>query len=520
MPTPSFLLPIIAHARAGALDHAWRLFAEAGLEGVDEPAALSLKGRLLKDRARAAGGDDRRALYRQAAAAYLRAGELGGGAYPLINAATLSLLAGEAGAAHAHAAAVLAAPEEAAETPYYRAATRAEALLVLGRVAEARAALEAAIARAPRAWEDHASTLRQFALILEALGEDAAWLEPARPPRALHFAGHMALAAGAEAVARRVSEVLTRERIGFGYGALAAGADIVIAEALAAHGAELHLVLPGGEAAFRAASVARYGADWSRRFDRLIAAAESVRAVACGPDPAHPLSLQLGTEVAMGLAVMKAQVLATEAVQLVVLDDADAEDGEPGRSAWSRAAWARSGRRQTVVVAPRDGAAPVSGAPAGGPLRLAAMLSAELEPVPAERLGDEVLPALARLMAEGAAPLTAPRWAGRSLFLAYAAPADAAAAARRISTALGEAVRIGGCYGLASAFGDPFGGGTLLLGEAAEAPARIARSAPPGAIHLSETFAAALHAAVDAARTEYVGDLPGEPPLALHALKG
>ncbi|MET0273023.1 MAG: hypothetical protein ABW360_08540, partial [Phenylobacterium sp.] len=74
MPTPSFLLPIIAHARAGALDHAWRLFVETGLEGADEPAALSVKGRLLKDRARAAEGVARRDLYRQAAAAYLRAG--------------------------------------------------------------------------------------------------------------------------------------------------------------------------------------------------------------------------------------------------------------------------------------------------------------------------------------------------------------------------------------------------------------------------------------------------------------
>jgi tetratricopeptide (TPR) repeat protein len=196
------LLSIVAHARSGALDRAWRLFEEAGLNRVDDDAAvLGVLGRLLKDRALDAQGVERRRLYLESAAAYVRAGEIGGATYPLINAATLSLLAGKPGQAQALARQVLDKTQrDEDETPYYRAATRAEALLLLGKTAQAKKAFGEAISRAPRAYEDHASTLRQFGLILDALNEDKAWLDPHRPPRSLCFAGHMAMAAKASCI--------------------------------------------------------------------------------------------------------------------------------------------------------------------------------------------------------------------------------------------------------------------------------------------------------------------------------
>jgi len=131
----------------------------------------------------------------------------------------------------------LAAPPDPDETAYFQAATPAEALLVLGRTEEAKRALAGAIARAPEAWADHASTIRQFELLLAALGQDAGWLDALRPPRPLSFAGHMAVAPGDRRLAGQVAEALAQMRIGFGYGALAAGADIVVAEALLARGA-------------------------------------------------------------------------------------------------------------------------------------------------------------------------------------------------------------------------------------------------------------------------------------------
>lgn len=523
MPASLELAPIIHAARAGALQRAWRLFREAGLEGLDAPAALAVQGRLLKDEARAAPeGEARRAFYVRSAAAYLRAHVLSGELYPLINAASLSRLAGQADAARELAEQALAAPPDPDETAYFQAATPAEALLVLGRVEEARRALAGAVARAPQAWADHASTIRQFELLLGALGEDAAWLDALRPPRPLSFAGHMAVAPDDRRLAEQVAQALEANRIGFGYGALAAGADIVIAEALLARGAELHLVLPGSAAAFRAASVAHFGAAWADRFDRVMDAATSVRVLAGAAAPDHRLALQLGGEAAMGLAVMQAETLASRPTQLVVLEDAGAAGGEPGSSAWSRSAWMAAGRAAPLVIeAPRDPAAPAPPAAAEREdVRLAAMLTAIVAPMPAETLAGEVLPRLHALAGAEGAPAVA-NWSEDRLFLAFDTPGQAAAAARRLTEALGEAVRVGGHYGVALAARDPFAGGPLLLGEAAALSGRLAGAALPGGAQVSEAFAAALHAH-GPARTEPVGELEGQPadrPLPVFALR-
>src|SRR3982750_2399890 len=128
------LSTIIALARAGALDHAWNQFSMAGYAvRDDDPAALTVKGRLLKDRALRASGDERRRFYLESAEAYRRAAALQPGTYPLINAATLSLLSGDVAQARDIAREVLdriAREPEEPETPYWRAATEAEAWLI------------------------------------------------------------------------------------------------------------------------------------------------------------------------------------------------------------------------------------------------------------------------------------------------------------------------------------------------------------------------------------------------------
>lgn len=530
MASPS-LLSIVAHARSGALEHAWRLFRDAGLEGVDDDAAvLSVRGRLYKDRALAASGSERQGFYRQAAEAYGKAGAIGGATYPLINAATLALLAGDSGQARRRAADVLArldGGEAEPDTPYYTLATRAEALLLSGEADAARAALIEAVALAPRAWEDHASTLRQFALILEATGEDAAWLDALRPPRSLHFAGHMALDPDSGAVAEQVRAFLQAEGVGFGYGALAAGADIVIAEALLAHGAQLHLVLPAPVEVFRQASVASRGDGWGDRFDAVLARAETVQALGHPEDPQHPLAVRLAEEVAMGQAVIQARALATEAVQLLILDGADAEGAAAGGSAWMGEAWRASGRRGAVIAAPRT-VAPAA-LPEAPSATLAALLQIEVAAQPdgglaeAARWAEAALWPVATAIARGPAPLSPPSWRGGSVLLAYATPLQAADALRAIAAALPPEARhrIAGAYGLVVT---PSGTAPLLLGPAAALPAEILLSAAPGAVLVTEAFAAALQISPPGAapRSEYVGDLPGgdpEAPVRLYSLK-
>ena len=526
------LVTIIAHARSGALDYAWRLLRDAGLDRInDDPAVLSVVGRLLKDSALRAMGEERQRLYLEAAAAYARAGEISGATYPLINAATLSLLAGRHEQAQTLARQALAQSPtnmNEQETPYYCAATRAEALLLLGDIARAKAIFVEATSLAPRAFEDHASTLRQFTLILDEIGEDKAWLEPCRPPRSLHYAGHMTMAAEDDAIGQLIRAVTKEERIGFGYGALAAGADILIAEALLEEGAELHLLLPVAPALFREASVAPFGSGWATRFDHILESADSVRSTEIGSDPSSPLALQLAAEVAMGCAVMQAEVLMTEAVQLLIFDPNTSAVGEVGGSEWIGSAWEKTGRRQRILAAPRVRAEADVYARADGSMAsncLAAMLRIEWSDAGTNLLSGEIIPRLAGVFASGPTPLITPRLTGEALLVAFDTPANAARAALSALAALAGVadLHVAGHYGIAHRVDDPFGGAPLLLGQATALPGRVMLSTPPGAVHLTEDFAATLYAgpALERPRIEYVGELPiadADDPVRLYAL--
>lgn len=520
-PTPLSL--IIAYARAGASAFAWERFKAAGYDRMtDDPAALGVRGRLLKDRALAGAGAERRRLFGEAAAAYRSASALSGATYPLINAASLSLLSGDDEQAQALARQTLdgidADPDEP-ETPYYRLATRAEALLLLDRHDEARAAFAEAVALAPDAWEDHASTLRQFALILDAQGQDRAWLDSHRPPRSLHFGGHMSFdprVVRREQLDEKIAALLEEENVGFGYGALAAGADIIIAEALLERGAQVHPVLPGGAEAFAAVSVDPFGKAWRKRFDAVVAQAESVRSVRPLGTPPDSAMIGLGDEVAMGAALINARRLESSAVQLLVLDSAGVNAG--GASGRSREIWAAGGWRQRVLTAPRETRRDSQ-----------TMTAMAAEPLAVLVIGaagaGSIAPALAGLhsrVAELPDPAYPPYLADDGLILAWRGVGEAAEAAVRL-LASGPELRIGGQYGPAAAFHDPFAGAVRIAPAATAAAAGALASAPPGTACVTDDFAAALAAAGPRRpASEYIGELDppdGGPPVGLYALK-
>jgi hypothetical protein len=517
------VLEILAMARAGAVDRAWAMLLAAGPDW-EAPAALSVRGRLLKDRAQRAEGAERRRLYEEAAAAYRRSAEVETATYPLINAASLSLLAGNPTRAASVAAEVLARIEahpDEPETPYYRAATRAEALLLLDREKEARAAFAEAVALAPEAWEDHASTLRQFALILAEQGRDAAWLDALRPPRSLHFGGHMAFRATRPrpALRRRIEEALAEEKVHFAYGALAAGADIIIAEAVLDRGAELHLILPGGAEAFAARSVDPWGVGWRRRFDSVLARAETVRPIR--PIGAEPdcAAIALADEVAMGTALMNARRLESEAVQLLVVDDdSEAPAGRRRRGATDRAGsrWAEGGWRQRLIVAPREQSPGAGEAAASAPARRPlAMLAVGQETEDPRRLS-----ALRTRLTEGPKAALAPYWAAGQVLIGYSRPGEAAEAARRLA---GQGYSVGGSYSVTAPFADPFSGGERLPLAATASASAACASAPAGSACVTDDFAAALVASgPEAPAVEPVGELAppdSGPPVALFALR-
>ena len=314
---------ILALARSGAASRAWAAFVAAGLDQVaGNPATLTLKGRLLKDRARKATGDVSARLYLQSAKAYADAAALRPDSYPLINAATMSLFAGQPSHMALLAQKVLTMLDTGmglGETPYWHEATRAEALLLLDRKADAQAALNRAIIAAPQAWEDRAATLRQFRQIAEFRNQDSGWLSNYAPPASLYFKGMIGVAADDMRGGEMAHEAVTNANAGFGYGALAAGADILIAEALIDVGAELHLILPVFSSAFRAQSVAPYGKAWLPRFDRLFEQAASVTVAATG-DRLTEAAIGFAAQVAKGAAMENAGRLEGRTIGLELND--------------------------------------------------------------------------------------------------------------------------------------------------------------------------------------------------------
>lgn len=312
-------LQILRQARAGSLERAWALFEASELAGATgDPAALTLKARLVKDRAKRADGAERMRLFAESGAVYEQAAQIQPASYPLINAASLALLAGKQDRSRKLADDVLSLVEdhpEEAETPYWRAATRAEALLLLGDLPGARAAFRTAVSAAPRAWEDHAATIGQFELVCAELDCDARWLDQLRPPRSVPFTALMGCDFEDAQVQRQVAQWLEQENVGFGYGALAAGGDIWIGEALVKRGAELHVVLPCPADVFRKGSVVAVDPAWGSRFDSLLEQAASVTELA-NSSLLSRASVRLANAVALGLARQNARKLQSEALRL------------------------------------------------------------------------------------------------------------------------------------------------------------------------------------------------------------
>jgi hypothetical protein len=333
---------ILTLARSGATSRAWEAFLAAGLDKANDINALTLKGRLLKDRARQAAGAERLALFAQSGAAYRQAAALRPDSYPLINAAAMALFAGDGASAAAIARDVLTLIDgdpTQGETPYWREATRAEALLLLGRLSDAQASLASAIKLAPQAWEDHASTLRQFAAILQETEGDAIWLDPHRPPPSLHYSGILGIALDDEVATAAIKAAISAISPGFGYGALAAGADIIAAEALIETGAELHIMLPAASEVFRRSSVDPCGAEWGARFDALIAAATSLTICGDGGTTSQA-DVALADYHAMGMAATRASLLESRAIAIRIEPEKRPTLGDP---------WLASGRQLVHV---------------------------------------------------------------------------------------------------------------------------------------------------------------------------
>ncbi len=321
------LSQILSLARSGSPARAWDLFAQSSWDESD-PKALTLKGRLLKDQAKAAQKAHHAAkamqLYEQAANAYEQAALLKSDSYPLINAASLALLSGKPKRASELASQVIALIENnphEGENAYWRSATYAEALLLKGDEIKARAMLAEAIAKLPNAWEDHAATIGQFETILTEQGKNCDWLKRHRPPCSVHYSGIIRLQD--DGITSDIDNYIQTIKPSFFCGSLAAGSDILCAQSFLRYReihnplAELHIILPFPIDEFCQLSITPFGQNWVKDFQSIIEQADTVTEMGLD-NPPHHLAVAMADKIAMGQVLRNARNLRSSAKALTI----------------------------------------------------------------------------------------------------------------------------------------------------------------------------------------------------------
>ncbi|MEZ5246121.1 MAG: adenylate/guanylate cyclase domain-containing protein [Acidimicrobiales bacterium] len=523
----------LALARCGAPDRAQQLLDDARL--VDRAAGappalrddvLALQARLVKDRALAATGSSRRTLAREAAAAYVAIDATS--SYALVNAATMLLIAGDHDASQTHAARALSVlGDDNGDGDYWSTATRAEALLLLGRGDDAAHALAAAAAMGAD-WSMRSTTKRQLALVAREADMDLGLLDALPVPSVAHYSGHMFASGPEDELRERIADELRERNVGAVHGSLACGSDLLVVEAALGLGIEVHAVLPCPVEAFVARSVRPGGPGWLTRFDAALAAASSIVTETTVALPDETM-FGYADQLAMGFALARAEHLGSEAFQIALWDGVE-NDGEAGTGA-AVARWARTGHATTVIDLPRDRLTPVTTdpnpAPVDGsrPRTIKAMLFADVKGFSA--LGEDELPAffekvmarLARVIDTFGGAVDYRNTWGDAIYLVMDRASDAARLALALQEELramreplgmpGLTARIGGHAGPVFDGYDYVNDEPTYYGTHVTRAARIEPGTPPGEVYVTEHFAALVALdGIDGARLEYVGHVP------------
>jgi len=546
---------VLCLASTGAANQAGALFDHFRLDQAIEDALdtglaldiAALRSRLIKDEALAVTGSGRAAALAWAADAYARVYEQAKAAgnpeayYPGVNAATLYLLAGNALAATAIAREVLVqlSTWPAARKSYYEIASELEAQLILGELDRARDSARAVRARirdnAQADYRGLSSTVRQLRLIIDhkRLGQD--WQQALAPPRVVHFLGHIIAppgkpgrfpAAQAREVKSAIAERLAARDVGFGYGSLAAGADILFAEGLLERGASLHVVLPFDREEFIEVSVRPSGEAWVARFNACLERAAGVHFATEDHYLGDDHLFGYCSQVAMGLALLRGRHLSAEVEQIAVWD------GQPITGPAGTGAdvehWRRTGNEQHIISV-GGGYQPADDAPPALPpreleRRTRAMLFGDihgfskLTDAQLPRFIDAMLGTVARVIEQNRADILLANTWGDGLFLVFDDAGRAASCALALQAALTEvnraasglpdtmALRIGLHLGPAYTAHDPILLRDNFFGAHVSRAARIEPVTPLGCIYVTETMAAvlALHNA-EFFSCEYVG---------------
>ncbi|WP_299327800.1 adenylate/guanylate cyclase domain-containing protein [Parasphingopyxis sp.] len=315
----------LALADMGETERAAELYASEGLADEPDSDIRALNGRLKKELAQRSPGETQARLFAESSQAYHALYDETHAYFPGVNAATMALLAGQEADARSLAREILAHPEIADPDDYYAFVTAAEAHIILDDGPAALAAMQKISGLSGIQAGQRVSTLRQMHLIQHIVPARQVAIAPLlgllRPAPVLYYSGHMFVED--EAVEARlaadIAAAFDEIRPEFAYGALACGADIMIAEEALKRGCELNLVFPFDIDDFIAQSVVPGGQGWLDRFHRCREQAKRESFATDSEYIGDPKLFTYGSHIAMGLARMRARHLHTEAVQLAVL---------------------------------------------------------------------------------------------------------------------------------------------------------------------------------------------------------
>ena len=308
-----------------------RAYFEARLDTLAIDIA-ALHARIVKDAIGTSPDDrSRRAEAGRAALIYRQVHAMRPNHYCAVNAASMSRIArrDDAVEALAQEAARLA---ERDRSSYWGAASKGEALLLLGRHDEAADAFRDAVARPDSDIAKRTSTRRQLRLLSELADIDAgASLAALDPGMVLLFSGLLLTEAdgtaaeleeAAQAIKAQIVGLLAGRRVPAAYSSAACGSDILFAEAALEAGIPLHLVLPFGIEEFADLSVRIGGDAWEARFLHCLDEAASVSELwrhGVGKSALNHHFLRANRHLA-GEAVFAAHSLETKPHMLAVID--------------------------------------------------------------------------------------------------------------------------------------------------------------------------------------------------------
>jgi class 3 adenylate cyclase len=553
-------LKALALARSGDVALANRLLSALAAEGGSDAETLGMLARTHKDLALRTADTARRSMhlnsafgiYYQAYEEAQRSAAAADAWYTGINAATIAVLQGNLEGARRIAAEVRELCERAprrasAASDYWLEATLGEAALILGDGGEAAVHYARAASLARGSFGNLASTRRQVELLAKCLpGSSSQILELLRIPPVVMYTGHMIDRRSRKeprfpieqeaAVATAIREKLRILRPLAAYGSAACGSDILCLEAMREIGGETHIVLPFPAEEFHRVSVDFASGDWSERFERALAAADSVTVTSDHRARGSTATFEYANLVLTGMAYLRAQVLQTDLRGLAIWD------GRPAAGGAGAASLVRIWKSQNVTLeqirmpeirgdAPARAAvteaASTEEQPAGFSHEMRALLFADavgysaLSEDQTPNFVNQFLGAVADLNARSKQRPEHIETTGDGLYMVFGSVRDAGHYALQLNKLVtgtdwtarglpgGLNIRIALHCGPVYCGLNPVTASPLYTGPHTSRTARIEPITPPGQVYASSAFAAVAAATgADGLAMQYIGRMP------------